>query len=139
MEIDTLNRAINQSSEMSRLGQNQSALKLLDDSIADAIHKNKIGWIRTLSRHAAAIASHIGDVNLVKHYCEQCLTHDPDNPSMLFSLADALQRLGQDNLAKKYAIKSYRLSVKQSTDVDRAIVESLLKTWPDIDTSGTAK
>lgn len=108
-------------------------MRLLDDSIAEAIQKNKTGWIRTLGRHAATIADHIGDLQRVKHYCEQSLAYAPDDPLTLSSFANTLHRLGEDDLAKQYAAKSYRLSLERSTELDRAIIESLLRTWPDIE------
>jgi len=38
----------------------------------------------------------------------------------------------EDALAKEYAVKSYQLSVRRDTELDRAVVESISKQWPDI-------
>jgi hypothetical protein len=43
-----------------------------------------------------------------------------------------LDRQGENALAKKYAIKSYQLSVQRGTELDRAVVESVSKQWPEI-------
>jgi tetratricopeptide (TPR) repeat protein len=131
-EIDLLKRTINESSELSKRGENQRALKLLDDAIAEAIRENRSIWVCTLSRHASVIADEMGDLHLVRRYREQCLVRDPDNPFTLSSLADVLHRQGEDDLARQFATKSYRLSMQRDTELDRALVESLLKTWPDI-------
>ena len=88
--------------------------------------------MRTLSRHASAIADQTGGLALVRRYREQCLAHDPDNPLALVSLAEVLDRQGEDALAKQYAIKSYRLSVQRGTELDRAVLESISKQWPEI-------
>jgi hypothetical protein len=91
--IDRLKNAINNSSELSERGENRKALTLLDDEIANAVGENKSIWVRTLSRHASAIADQMGDLDLVRQYREQCLTHDPDNPLTLLSVAEVLDRV----------------------------------------------
>jgi len=35
-------------------------------------------------------------------------------------------------LAREYALKSYQLSVRRGTELDRAVVESISKQWPEI-------
>ena len=129
---DRLNRVINQSGELSKQGNNPKALQLLDDEIAHAVRENRGIWVCAPSRHASAIADQMGDLVLVRRYREQCLTHDPDNPLMLLSLAEVLNRQGEEALAKEYARKSYQLSVRRDTELDRAVVESISKHWPEI-------
>jgi len=130
--IDRLKRVINQSSELSKQGNSPKALELLDDEIAHAVRESRGIWVCTLSRHASAIADQMGDLDLVRRYREQCLAHDPDNPLTLLSLAEVLDRQGEVALAKEYAIKSYQLSVQLDTELDRAVVESISKQWPEI-------
>jgi len=105
--IDHLRRVIDQSSELSKQGNNPKALELLDDEIARAVRESRGIWTSTLSRHASAIADQMGDLGLVRRYRELCLAHDPDNPLTLLSLAEVLDRQGEDTLAKEYAVKSY--------------------------------
>jgi tetratricopeptide (TPR) repeat protein len=131
-EIDLLKRVINDSSELTKRGENQAALRLLDDAIEEAVRDNRSLWVCTLSRHASAIASEMGDLRLVRRYREQCLIRDPDNPLALFSVADILRRQGEEDLARRYAAKAYRFSVNSQTELDRALIESLLKAWPDV-------
>jgi hypothetical protein len=130
--IDRLKWVINHSSELSEQGNHPKALELLDHEMADAVRESKDIWVRTLSRHASAIADQTGDLGLVRRYREQCLAHDPDNPLTLLSLAEVLDRQGEDALAKQYAIRSYRLSVQRGTELDRAVLESISKRWPEI-------
>jgi hypothetical protein len=132
MEIDLLRRTINESSKLSKRGETRQALKLLDDAIADAIRENRTSWARTLSRHASVIADNLGDLDLVRRYSEQCLACDPENPATLSGLADVLRRQGEVGLAQEYALKSYRLCMRGDTDVHRAIRESLLDAWPEL-------
>lgn len=130
--IDRLRTVIDQSSELSKQGKNPKALELLDDEIARAVRESRGVWASTLSRHASAIADQMGDLGLVRRYREQCLAHDPDNSLTLLSLAEVLGRQGDDALAKEYAAKSYQLSVRRDTELDRAVVESISKQWPEI-------
>lgn len=74
----------------------------------------------------------MGDLGLVRRCREQCLSHDADNPLTLLSLAEVLDRQGEAALAKEYAVKSYQLSVRRDTELDRAVVESISKQWPEI-------
>jgi hypothetical protein len=136
-DINRLKRAINDSSKLSRLGEKQRALKLLDNFIAEAILENRGIWIRVLSRHASVICDSAGDLTLVKHYCEQALAHVPDDPMMLFSLADVSSRQGEVGLAMQYAVKSYDICVKRGSPEDRFIAELIIKRWPEINESGT--
>jgi hypothetical protein len=130
--IDRLKRVINKSSELSKQKKNPEALELLDGEIAHAVRESRGIWACALSRHASAIADQTGDLGLVRRYREQCLAHDPDNLLTLLSLAEVLDRQGEHALAKEYAIKSYQLSVQRGTELDRAVVESISKQWPEI-------
>ena len=129
---DRLKRVINQSSELSKQGNHPEALQLLDDEIAHAVRESRGIWVCTLRRHASAIADQMGDLGLVRRYREQCLAHDPDHPLTLLSLAEVLDRQGEGALAREYALKSYQLSVRRGTELDRAVVESISKQWPEI-------
>lgn len=132
MELDLIKRVIHESGELSKQGEDRKALKLLDDTITEASQENHARWVSLLSRHASAIAEHIGDLNLVRQYREQCASHEPENPLTLSSLADVLHRQGEEALARQYAAKAYRASIQRGTELDRSVVESLLQTWPDL-------
>ena len=132
MELDEVKRIIDESSELSKHGKDQDALKLLDNAITSAVRENHVRWVTILSRHASAIADHSGDLRLAREYRERCAAHEPDNPLTLSSLADVLHRQGENLLARQYAVKAYQLSIQRDTELDRGIVESLLQTWPDL-------
>jgi tetratricopeptide (TPR) repeat protein len=132
-ELDSLKRVVNESGELSKRGQNKEALRLLDGAIAEAVRESRRTWVSVLCRHASVIADEMGDLPLVRKYRERCLELDPENPLTLCSLAEVLHRLGVDDLAKKYAAKSYQLSMNRDTELDRAVIESLRQTWPDLE------
>ena len=74
----------------------------------------------------------MGDLTLVRRYREQCLAPDPDNPLALLSSAEVLRRQGDNTLAQKYALSSYSLAAQRDTELDRAVVESISREWPEI-------
>ena len=136
MSTDELKQTINESSEMSKRGDNTLALRLLDSAIEQATTQEQHLSVRVLTRHASAIADSIGDLPAVRKYREQCLSHDPENPITLASLADVLQRQGETEMAKHYALHAYRIASERRTELDEALISSLQKTWPDIDGAG---
>ena len=91
------------STKLVRQNDNEGALRLLDDAIAVAIRENESQWVLTLSHHAAVISNFLGDLSLVKHYYEQSLALNPENPRALSGLADVAKEQGELKLAKEYA------------------------------------
>src|SRR6266478_5254406 len=99
--IDRLKRVIDQSSELSKQGNNPNALELLDDEIAHAVRESRGIWVSTLSRHATAIAYQLGDLGLVRRYREQCLAH-ARQCSDATQFGRGVRSQGEDALAKDY-------------------------------------
>ena len=131
-EIDQLKRAIQRSSELAKSGEERKALKLLDDSLAEAIRNNRSRWVRILSRHAATLSDSIGDLELARHYFEQSLAIDPDDPAGLYGLADVLFRQGETERAKQYAARCYLLSEQRGQERDRALMAMIAERWPEL-------
>ncbi len=131
-DLDGLRAVIADSVELGRLGENEKALNLLDTSIAEAIEEDRVPWIRVLCGHASVIANSMGDLSRARQYIEKCVAYDPDNPLPLYKLADVLLRQHEGDLAQKYAARSYKLSMQRGTALDRGIIESILKQWPEI-------
>ena len=130
-ELDRLKRAINESGELSRRGNNREALRLIDDLVAQAIQENRPSWVTTLCRHAAVICDHAGEIDLVTRYCEQALAYSPDDALSFYKLADVSLRQGRMDTAKEYAAKSYRIC-KLRSEQERGLMELLLKQWPEL-------
>jgi hypothetical protein len=87
--------AMSASTESMRSRENEQALRLLDGAIAIAIGENENRWVLTLSHHAAIIASVLGDWPRVKHYYEQSLAFNPENPAALSGLSRRCKRARQ--------------------------------------------
>ena len=130
-DLEQLKRVIQQSSELSKLGQDEKALNLLDDSLGQAVRENRVMWIRILSHHAAVISDSMGDHSRIRRYYEQSLASNPDNPMALYGLAKALHRQGETELAKEYATKCFRSVQHSESQLDRGLVELIVATWPE--------
>jgi tetratricopeptide (TPR) repeat protein len=106
-DLERLKRIVQQGGDLSKLGQDEDALVLLDEAITEAVRNNQVMRVRILSHHAAVTSDSIGDRQRVRHYFEQSLASNPNNSRALFGLAKALHREGKTELAKQYADKCY--------------------------------
>lgn len=129
--LEQLKHVIQQSSELSKVGEDEKALALLDDALTRAVRENQVMWVRILSHHAAVISDSIGDLRRVRSYYEQSLASNPENTRSLYGLARALQREGETNLAMQYASKCYESIQNSEDELDRALLELLLDSWPE--------
>jgi tetratricopeptide (TPR) repeat protein len=132
LTVDWLKRAVNDSSELSKRGNNDEALKLLDASIRTALGANKVSWVQTLCRHASAIADFAGDLASVRRYRELAVQHAANDAQNLYGLADILLRQGDAEIARSMATKAYALIRESSDELDRGLAELLIKRWPEL-------
>lgn len=139
LTTDWLKRAVNDSSELSKQGSNDEALRLLDGSIQTALGANKINWVQTLCRHASVIADSVGDLASVRRYRELAVQHAPNDAQNLYGLADVLSRQGEAEKARDVAAKSYGLVGNSGDELNRALTELLLKRWPELKNSERPK
>src|SRR5262245_24179172 len=106
--FDQLWGTVNASAELWKQGEHQTAPRLLGDAIAYWIQQGKkTSSIQTLCHHAAVLCDSAGKLSLVKHYYEQSLTYNHENPIALYGLADVALKQGDTDLAKQYAKRSY--------------------------------
>ena len=131
---DQLWGAVNASTELWKLGEQQKALKILDDAIAYWVQERKqSSSIRTLCHHAAVLCHSAGDLSLVKHYYQQSLTHSPDNPMALYGLAEVALEQGDTDLARQYAKRSYDATVQGDDEIAKhGLLDLIAMKWPDI-------
>ncbi len=120
------------SARLAQLGDNEEALRLLDDAIARAISENENRWILTLSHHAAVISHFLGNWSQVKHYYEKSLAFNPENPRALSGLADVAKEQGELELAKQYATRCYKALIEGDDFLKKERLETLLKKWPEV-------
>ena len=128
---DPLKDILLKSMELSKVGRQEEAFALLDESLSEAVRENRLMWIPILCRHAAVISDSIGNLQRTKHYYEQSLGFDPHDVGSLYGLANALQRQGETQLAKQYASKCFQSIQHSEKELDRAVLELILKSWPE--------
>jgi tetratricopeptide (TPR) repeat protein len=124
--------AMSSSARLAQQGDDEEALRLLDDAIARAISENENRWVLTLSHHAAVISNFLGNWSQVKHYYENSLAFNPENPRALAGLADVAKEQGELELAKQYAARCYRALIEGDDFLKKERLESLLKKWPEV-------
>ena len=124
--------AVSASTKLMQQDKNEEALQLLDGAISTAISETENRWVLTLSHHAAVIARFLGDWPRVKHYYEQSLAFNPENPAALSGLADVAKELGELALAREYAARCYKVLTEGDDHLKDARLEMLLKKWPEV-------
>ena len=86
----------------------------------------------TLCHHAAVIARFLTNWPRVKHYYEQSLAFNPDNPAALSGLADVAAAQGELALAREYAARCYKVLTEGNELLKDARLDTLLKQWPEL-------
>jgi tetratricopeptide (TPR) repeat protein len=125
--------AMTESTELMQKGQNEGALRLLDDAIAIAISENENRWVLTLSHHAAVISKFLRNFSREKHYYEKSLEFNPENPIALYGLAEVALEQGDSDLARQFAKRSYDATVKGDDEmVKRGLLDLIAMKWPDV-------
>jgi|PeaSoiMetatran63_FD_contig_21_2178354_length_522_multi_15_in_0_out_0_1 tetratricopeptide (TPR) repeat protein len=124
--------AINASAKLARKDDSEEALRLLDDAIAMAVSEKENQWVLTLSHHAAVISTFSGNFSRTKDYYQKSLAFNPENPRALFGLADVAQEQGELELGKEYAARCYKALTESDHLLKDALLETLLKKWPEV-------
>jgi hypothetical protein len=126
--------AMRQSLDLTRTGQPEEALRVIDEAIAEANKENRSMLVGTLCRHAALLAHAMGDVSREIHYEEQALPHTNTNDYRfaLYNFAQLLLRGGQVGRAECCAMEAHKLALAQETEADRDLVAAILKQWPNL-------
>jgi Tfp pilus assembly protein PilF len=125
--------AITSSLKLVENGEHEEALKLLDDSIAEAKQDHNVPWIRTLCHHAAIVSRFTENLTSARRYYEESLTSDPENPRALYGLAAVALDQGELELAKQYATRCHAAILRCEDEVlKQGLLDLLVKHWPDI-------
>jgi len=124
--------AMRQSLEFARKGQPEEALRVLDDSIAQANEEKRGMWVGTLCRHASVLVNAMGDIRREIQYAEQALPHADNERFALYNFAQLLLRGGDAARAERYAKKAHQLALAQGTEADGDLIAALRKQWPNL-------
>jgi Tfp pilus assembly protein PilF len=124
--------AVSSSTKLSQQGDNDEALRLLDGAIMTASKENDRQWVLTLSHHAAVISNFLGNLSREKHYYQQSLAFNPENPRAFSGLADVAKQEGELELASEYAARCYKALMEGDDFLKDARLETLLKKWPEV-------
>ena len=125
--------AMSNSVRLMERDEHQEALKLLDESIAEAIQERQISWIHILCHHAAVISNFMGNLQLEKHYYEQSLAFNAENPMALYGLAKIAREQGELEIARRYAGRCHKAIVEGDDEIAKAgLLDLVLVHWPEL-------
>ena len=114
-------------------GEHGKALKLLDDSIAEAKRDHYVSWIRTLCHHAALVSRFNENLTSAQHYYEESLASDPENARALYGFAAVALDQGQLEIAKQYATRCHTTILQCDDEIlKQGLLDLMVKHWPDI-------
>ena len=123
-----------QSAKLMQDDRHREALEVVEKAVVDAIQRGESSWVLTLSHHAAVISSFVEDLQLVKHYYEQSLAFVPENPRALYGLAKVAREQGETEVARDYALRSYKaLNKHNDNDVKQGLLSLLVTQWPEVE------
>jgi tetratricopeptide (TPR) repeat protein len=108
------------------------ALRVLNDAIATAASERENQWALTLSHHAANIARFLGDWPRVKHYYQESLKFNPENPRALSGLPDVAKAEGELEQAKEYAARCYKALIEGGDFLKKERLEAIIHKWPEV-------
>jgi tetratricopeptide (TPR) repeat protein len=117
--------------DLAKLEGDLRALKLVDYLLAESKSAGTLR-IRQLWFIATVFSRALGDMQLVRHYCEELLAVDPEDPLALYVLADCVQKQGKLAEAKQYAERSYAVLAQSKSIANRGLFELLTSQWPDL-------
>jgi hypothetical protein len=124
-----------QSLDLAKEGQQEEALRILDDAIAQATEEKGGMWVRTLCRHAAVLAHAMGDIRREIQYAEQALPYADDHRFACYNFAQLLLRGGEVTRAERYAREAHKLALAQGTEADRDLIAAIRLQWPNLSDS----
>jgi hypothetical protein len=128
-------QAMRQSLDLAKEGQPEEALRILDDTIAQATEEKRGMWVGTLSRHATVLAHALGDIRREIRYAEQALPHADDHRFACYNFAQLLLRGGEVTRAERYAREAHKLALAQGTEADRDLIAAIRLQWPNLSDS----
>jgi hypothetical protein len=128
---DVIRATISKVEELRRRGEQRSAMKVLDDLMAEQVPDRSIR-IRNFAPLATAIARSIGRFDLVEGYCRLRLADDPGDIMALYGMAECIVRQGDIDTAKMYATKCYELGLRRGDAHGKEFVDMLMKRFPEM-------
>jgi Clp amino terminal domain, pathogenicity island component len=117
--------------ELVRRSQGQKAVQLLDDFMAEPGQDRK-RRMRLMGGFAFITALQLGDLNTARRYCEERLAYTPDDPRVLYELADVLARQDETTEARQRATECRRAAALLGSERGKAIIKLVEKRFPEL-------
>lgn len=132
MKDERLHNALIGSMKLSASGKQKEAFRLMDEVIFEAMEERDELTALLLIDHAALLNGSGRDRSLAKHYYEQFLRRSPDNPRVLYQLADVAMEEGQTEVAKQYAKRCHQAILQSNNEkIKQDLLDLVLQRWPE--------
>jgi hypothetical protein len=133
VEPERRHNALLDSLKLSGSGHYQEALQLMAEVIAEASKEGDGLSALVLIGHAALLNGAKGDPSILRHYYEQFLTYNPENPRVLYESADVAMKDGQIEIALQYAKRCHQ-AILRSDDgkIKKDLLDLVLERWPEV-------
>jgi hypothetical protein len=130
---ERLHNALVDSSKLSGSGQQEAALRLMDEVIAETIREGDELTALVVIDHTAILNGAGRDRSLAKQYYDQFLTANPESPRVLYELANDAMENGQPEIAKQYAKRCHQAILRSDNDkIKKDLLDLVLERWPEL-------
>jgi Tfp pilus assembly protein PilF len=133
VEPERRHNALLDSLKLSGSGHYQEALQLMDEVIAEASKEGDGLSALVLIGHAALLNGAKRDRSILRHYYEQFLTYNPENPRVLYESADVAMKDGQIEIARLYAKRCHQAILRSDDDkIKKDLLDLVIERWPEV-------
>jgi hypothetical protein len=115
-------------------GNFQDALRLLEEFMAEPGQDRKNRMLY-LGYFAVETASRVGDLETARRYCEEMLSYSPENPMVLYAIAECLATQSETDQARQYVARCRALALSPGNKLGEHLIpllDSLEKRFPDL-------
>jgi hypothetical protein len=110
--------------------EGQSALRLLDDYMAEAGQDRKLRMC-SLGHFAANTALQLGDFSTARRYCNESAAYTPEDPMAFYALADCLDQQGETEEARRRVADCRRAALSLGDEYGKIILRMVEIRFPN--------
>ena len=111
--LNTTRRVLEEALALARRSLPEEALGLLDRNLADAREAEDSHSVAVFAKNAAIISTNIGDLQRAVDYYAEAIQSQPGDAYLRIALADAYERLGQEQRAREALSKCHEIALME--------------------------
>jgi len=131
--LNTTRRVLEEALALARRSLPEEALGLLDRNLAVAREAEDSYSVAVFAKNAAIISSNVGDLQRAIDYYAEAIQSHPGDAYLRIALADAYERLGQEQRAREALSKCCEIALlERDEDLLKILRERGLCSGPDV-------